>query len=271
MKRQNAVAGSFYPGREESLRETIAGCIQDVEKQTAVAVLSPHAGYVYSGLVAGAVFSRVEIPDTVVLIGPMHRHGRTEFALYPSGSWETPLGDVDIDEEFARILTEKCRVVSEDASAHAVEHSLEVQVPFLKYLNPDVLIVPVLISTIRYDALKAFGEGLAASVQASGKRALIVASSDMSHTQSSNPERQERISRLDHEAVARFISLDCKGFHDFICENNITMCGFAPATSAIAAAGELGASAGELVEYRTSYDVTGDYSYVVGYAGAFIK
>jgi len=271
MKRRAAVAGSFYPGREDALRNAIEKYVVDVQKEKTIAVLSPHAGYTYSGMVAGAVYSRVNITGTVIILGPMHRYGGADFALFPDGSWETPLGEVTIDKEFADSIAANCPDIEKNTSAHDKEHSLEVQVPFLQYFKPEVKIVPVAIGTWQYDSLKKLGEGLAKSILEYGKDVLIVASSDMSHTESSNPALQKKISDLDKQALAKFAALDDKGFHDFITHRSITMCGFAPATVAIVAAKALSATSGELVDYRTSYDVTGDYSYVVGYAGVIIR
>ncbi len=271
MKRIAAVAGTFYPGREKALRNTLDSFIEDAAKEKVLAVLSPHAGYTYSGMVAGKLYSRVVITDTVVLLGPTHRYAAAEFSLFAKGSWETPLGEVKIDEQLAATLLENCSLVQENAAAHDMEHSLEVQVPFLQYLKPDVKIVPILIGSGRYDSLKTLGQCLSKSITDFAHDTLIVASSDMSHTDSSNPQKQKRISDLDKEAIEKFTALDDKGFHDFITGERITMCGYAPATSAIVAAKALGAATGELVDYRTSYDITGDYSYVVGYAGAILK
>lgn len=271
MKRKAAVAGSFYPGRESTLKSAIEKYIIETRKEKALAVLSPHAGYEYSGIVAGAVYSRVQITDTVVLLGLMHRYIGAEFALFSEGSWETPLGELRIDEELASGIMSNCPDIEKNMAAHEGEHSLEVQVPFLQYFKSDVKIVPILIGTWRYDPLKTVGESLAGSIKESGKEILIVASSDMSHTDSSNPAKQKKISELDKQALEKLSALDDKGFYDFIRRNGITMCGFAPATSMIVAAKALGASSGEIVDYRTSYDVSGDYSYVVGYGGVIIK
>lgn len=271
MKREAAVAGTFYPGNEKALRSSISGYVTDLPKERAIAVLSPHAGYAYSGMVAGKVYSKVDIPAAVVLIGPMHRYAGVNFAIFAEGTWHTPLGEVEIDEKLAAALLENCPLVEKNTDAHDGEHCLEVQVPFLQYLSPDVMIVPVLVGTARYDLLKEFGEGLHRSISASGRDVLIVASSDMSHTGSSSAKKQEKISALDVQAVEKFTALDEDGFHKFIVQNDITMCGFAPATSAIVAAKLLGASSGELVDYRTSYEVSRDYSYVVGYAGAILR
>ncbi len=271
MKRKAAVAGTFYSGSEKALRNSVEKYIKDIPKEKAFAVLSPHAGYVYSGMVAGAVYSKVEISGTVVLLGPVHRYAAAEFALFSEGSWETPLGEVKIDEELAKAILENCTLIEKNTTAHEMEHSLEVQVPFLQYLNADVRIVPILIGVNRYDSLKTLGEALAKSITGYGHDVLISASSDMSHTDSSNPAKQKKISALDKEALEKFVALDDEGFHDLIVRERITMCGFAPATAAIVAAKALGATTGELVDYRTSYDITGDYSYVVGYGGAILK
>ena len=271
MKRKAAVAGSFYPGSEIPLRAMIRECLFETRKDRVIAALCPHAGYVYSGPVAGAVYSRIEVPGTVVLLGPPHRYPVMNAAVFAEGTWQTPLGEISIDAEFAAALLENSTLIEKDEAPHAPEHSLEVQVPFLQYANPEASIVPVLIGTSRYEALRTIGLDIARGIRESGKEVLIIASSDMSHTESSNPAKQREISELDKQALSEFVALDDKAFHDIITRKHITMCGFAPATAAIIAAKELGATSGELVDYRTSYDVSGNYSYVVGYAGAILK
>jgi AmmeMemoRadiSam system protein B len=264
MKRKPFVAGQFYPGDRDSLLEMI-GRMTDPKaaKAKAVAVVVPHAGYVYSGPVAGAVFSSVEVPPTVVILGPGHRDIGSLFAVQKRGSWLTPLGEAAIDEELASLTLEKCRLAEEDERAHLGEHSLEVELPFIQYFQKQVSIVPICVSyEAEYEGLESLGCGLAEAVRASGKPVLMVASTDMSHYVS-----QKTAERMDSLAIRKILDLDPRGLFDTVRGERISMCGFQPTAAVLVAAGKLGAARAELIRYQTSGDTTGDYSQVVGYAG----
>jgi AmmeMemoRadiSam system protein B len=182
-RRKAAVAGSFYPGEASQLKRLLASVIDpDAAKTKALAVVSPHAGYIYSGGVAGAVFSSVELPDLFVILGPSHRPIRPLFAAMVEGVWETPLGSIPVEKTLAARILEGSKSIVADAAAHAGEHSLEVQLPFLQYLRPDLGIVPISVSSgASYPDLEDLGRSIAAGIKASGRRVLIVASTDMSH------------------------------------------------------------------------------------------
>jgi AmmeMemoRadiSam system protein B len=271
MIREAAVAGRFYPGTRDELLAEVRRCVVEAERQPAVAVVCPHAGYQFSGPVAGAVYSRVAVPDVVLLLGVNHRPGGADFAIMSSGAWRTPLGDVPIESKLAKAILKTSQSVKDDARAHRYEHSLEVQVPFLQAFNPNVRIVPIAFGSAGEKAVIAVGEALAAAIKKFGGDVLIAASTDMSHTTDSGPERQEQVRALDMQAISAVRGLDARELMRVVHHEALTMCGAAPTAAACAAAKGLGATAGELVEYRTSYDVTGDYSYVVGYAGIIIK
>lgn len=264
MKRKAAVAGAFYPGSAGELRRQLGALIDPAaDKVAAKAVVSPHAGYVYSGPVAGAVFSSVEIPDRVVIMAPSHRPIRSIFALMNEGFWETPLGTVPVDADLAAAVLKAGRFAVVDAAAHDKEHSLEVQLPFLQYLNPRIAIVPVAVSYLAgYDELEDLGRAVAAGIRDAGQAVLIVASTDMSHYLS----RREAEAR-DALAIRRILALDPRGLFDVVRAEDISMCGFQPTAAALIAAKELGAEKAELVMYATSGDRTGDDREVVGYAG----
>ena len=270
MNRKPAAAGRFYTADREALREEIAGYVGSGPKRRVYAVVAPHAGYPYSGACAGAVYGQVEVPATTVILGPNHTGLGEALAIMAEGKWEMPMGDVEIDSGLARAVVEECPDLVDDTLAHSREHSLEVQVPFLQYLNEDAKIVPIAIGALDYDRLAALGEGLAGAISKKGEDVLIVASSDMSHTQNSDPERQEMVHRKDMMAIEAMEKLDQEGLSRVVREEGITMCGWAPAVVAIGAARKLGASQGKLVKYTTSWDTTHDYSYVVGYAGIII-
>lgn len=264
MRRKPQVAGSFYPEQRERLLRTIEGMTdRRTEKKRALAVVVPHAGYIYSGPVAGAVFSSVEIPATVVVLGPGHRDIRSLFAVQKAGSWLTPLGEAPIQENLAAMIIDRCPSAKGDEEAHRWEHSLEVEVPFLQYFRKDVEIVPVCVShETDYGDLESFGLGLAGAIRDFGRPVLIVASTDMSHYVS-----QETAEKKDALAIRKILDVDPRGLFETVLAEGISMCGFQPTTAALVAARELDASEAELVLYRTSGDSSGDFSQVVGYAG----
>lgn len=268
MLREPAVAGSFYPAGKSQL-ESMIGSFEGSEEQLpgVVAAVSPHAGYVYSGPAAGALFASIEIPQTVIILGPNHRGIGSPYGIYDRGAWRTPLGDVTIDEKLAELVKEHAPVVTSDTLSHAHEHSIEVQVPFLQYHRPDVKIVPICIGSQDYVRLLELGRGMATACEEAGGEALILASSDMTHYESA-----EEAARKDRMAVERMLALDEEGLWRVVRHHDISMCGVAPAVAAIAAARALGAAEGRQVKYMTSGDITGDFREVVGYASvAFMK
>jgi AmmeMemoRadiSam system protein B len=268
MRRKAAVAGYFYPGSGHALRAMIERMVDPhVPKQRAISVISPHAGFEYSGPVAGAVFSSVELPETFVILGPSHRGIRSKFGIMAEGSWETPLGNVPIETHLAASLKESLALIADDLLGHAQEHSLEVQVPFIQYFKESFSLVPICISPhVSFKELEDLGRAIASAIQKFSRDVLIVASTDMSHYVS-----QEEAREKDFLAINRVLALDAKGLHDTVRKEDISMCGFQPTTAAIIAAKELGASRAELIKYQTSGDRTGNYREVVGYAGIRIS
>ena len=264
MVRHPAVAGQFYPSQPDRLLSDVRAMLGPLPqtRMKAVGVVSPHAGYVYSGGIAGRLLASVEIPRTVLLLGPNHHGIGSPAALYPAGEWETPLGCVPVSARLTGLLKEYVAGCTEDAVAHQYEHSLEVQIPFLQVLRPDVDIAAVCLGFGDYAAARRVGEGVAAAVEAFGEDVLIIASSDMSHYESDDTARE-----LDDLAVRKVLDLDPQGLHHVCRERRITMCGVVPATAMLVAAGNLGATRAELVGYATSGDVNGDKRRVVGYAG----
>jgi len=264
MRRKPYVAGSFYPGERAALLETIEGMTdRGGARRKAVAVVVPHAGYEYSGPVAGAVFSSVEVPATAVILGPAHREVGSLLAVQREGSWLTPLGESPVESGLADFILKRSPLASDDARAHLREHSLEVELPFLQYFEPGVSIVPVSVSyETSYEELESFGRSLAEAVRDFGREVLIVASTDMSHYVS-----QKTAESQDALAIRQILALDARGLYETVRDRGITMCGFQPTAAAIVAAVGLGAARAELVRYQTSGERTGDYSQVVGYAG----
>ncbi|MDD2581734.1 MAG: AmmeMemoRadiSam system protein B [Desulfuromonadaceae bacterium] len=267
MQRQPAVAGQFYPVNENKLRAELSRMMPDnISRKWVKGVISPHAGYVYSGAIAGTLFSRIAIPDTVLIIGPNHHGTGAAAALYPDGEWLTPLGAVSISSRLNSLLLQHTPYIQSDVIAHQLEHSLEVQLPFIQYVRPDVTISAICLGHGDYAALRDIGQGIAAAISEYGEDVLIVASSDMTHYESAASAR-----RKDEMALERALALDGKGLLDVCHSRGITMCGVVPATVMIEAALGLGAHQAELVAYGNSGDVTGDNSQVVGYAAVAIS
>lgn len=263
MDREPAVAGRFYAGDRGALeREVDRFLATGGEKVAAKGVVAPHAGYVYSGAIAGAVYARVEIPRRVVILGPNHTGMGRPAALWPGGTWHLPTGDVPVDAELTAAL-EGGPLVERDPAAHLREHALEVQVPFLARARPGVTIAALCLGHLRYADCEAIGKTVARAARAAD--ALVVASSDMSHYISAASARER-----DHRAIERILALDPRGLYDVVHRENITMCGIIPATVMLVAALELGASRAELVSYGNSGDVNGDMEQVVGYAGLMV-
>ncbi|MFQ6069691.1 MAG: AmmeMemoRadiSam system protein B [Candidatus Aminicenantales bacterium] len=268
MRRKPAVAGYFYPSREKELLAMVGEMVEpEREKEKALCVVSPHAGFIYSGPVAGAVFSSVELPDFFVLLGPSHGGIISQAALMKEGIWETPLGDVPLERELAELIINNSSLVTEDAGAHSGEHSLEVQLPFIQYFKKNISIVPVVLSaSISYPELQELGEAVAAGIKEFKKEVLIVASTDMSHYVSEKEAREK-----DTLAIDKVLALDPEGLFETVRKEGISMCGFQPTTAALVACRILGAKKAELVRYQTSGDTSGDYDQVVGYAGIRIN
>jgi AmmeMemoRadiSam system protein B len=271
MIRQPAVAGTFYPREPRELlsrvRQFLAeGRDDNLENSAALACLVPHAGYVFSGGVAGAVYARIQIPKRVIILGPRHRPGGADFAINSEGAWETPLGRAEIDTNLACALKAACPMLVEDDVAHRREHSLEVQLPFLQALSKDFQFVPIAIGTLKFAELTELGHALSRVISNAAEPVLIVASSDMNHYES------DEITRVkDHQAIEQMLALNPRGLHDTVRREGITMCGCGPAVSAITAALDLGVTRAELIRYATSADVLGDRDDVVGYAGMLFR
>ncbi len=267
MIREPIVADKFYPANATSLRSQIGSMINKkaIPKKVLGAVV-PHAGYSFSGRVACEVFSNVRITDTVIILGPNHTGLGQAFALYPKGSWNTPFGRVDIDSDFSESLLSGSELIEEDAAAHSTEHSLEVLVPMLQYLKPDVKIVPITISATELSQCLEAGHEIADAITTSGKDTLILASTDMSHYES-----QQIAKKKDMLAIDAILGLDETLLFNNINEYTITMCGAISTIVMLSAVKALGANSARLIRYQTSGDVTGDYSEVVGYAGIIIE
>jgi MEMO1 family protein len=273
--RKPAVAGSFYPGSFTGLQRQIEDCFKhplgpgtlpgeakSAERHT-LGLVSPHAGYIYSGPVAAHGFSRIAAekkPGTVVIVGPNHRGLGAAVAVGREGTWQTPLGTVEVDIEVGEAIISAGHSAKWDDLAHSMEHSLEVQVPFLQYIyGSDFKIVPIAMLRQEVEIAQDLGRAIAAALK--GRDGLVIASSDFSHYES-----QASASRKDHLALDAILSLDPARLEETVNSHNISMCGPGPVMAMITACKELGAKKANLLRYATSGDVTGDYSQVVGYA-----
>ena len=265
MLRQPAVAGRFYPSNPKELSAFVREYAQPNPRHPAAPVracLVPHAGYVYSGHVAGAVFARIMLPLKIIVLGVRHYPRGEPVAILSSGAWRTPLGDAPVDAALAEELRRECSLLREDSVAHSGEHSLEVQIPFLQVLAPGFSFVPVALGTVHFESLTSVGEALSRVLGNSTENILLVTSSDLNHYED---EKTTRIK--DQKAIDRMLAFDARGLYDTCRNEEISMCGLGPAVAMLTALNALGVKKSELVKHATSADVSGDRSQVVGYAG----
>jgi len=268
MIRPPAVAGRFYPEDPTALRAAVDSFLvggHSNKKVRAIACLVPHAGYMYSGRVAGEVYERIEMAARAILIGPRHFPRGASLAILSSGAWQTPLGTAPVDCQLAERITHAFPQLREDAEAHRTEHSLEVQLPFLQRLVPSFSFVPIVLGTVQWEHLGSLGRALAAVIAAESEPVLLVASSDMNHYESDAVTRVK-----DHKAIDQILALEPRKLFDTVRNENISMCGYAAAVAVLTAVRELHGKQAELLRYATSGEVNGDMSEVVGYAGIVI-
>jgi len=264
MLRLPAVSGRFYPSNPLELTALVG-------KYTAVAALPepararaclvPHAGYVYSGHVTGAVLARIALPKKIIILGVRHHPGGEPVAILSSGAWRTPLGDAAIDEPLAAALREACPLLCEDSVAHSGEHSLEVQLPFLQVLVPEFTFVPIALGTVHFEKLVSVGEAIA-KVLAGQEEVLLLTTSDLNHYEDDATTRVK-----DRKAIDQLLALDPRALYDTCRNERISMCGLGPAVAMLTALNALRVRRADLVKYATSADVSGDRAAVVGYAG----
>jgi MEMO1 family protein len=263
MLRMPAVAGRFYPSDPAELTALVQQYTKkEKPNERAVACLVPHAGYAYSGQVAGAVFARMKLPAKIVILGVRHYPRGEKAAILSSGAWRTPLGDAQIDEELAAAVKTACPSLREDGVAHSTEHSLEVQIPFLQVLRPGFTFVPIALGTVHFEELTAIGEGLGDALAKAGEEILLLTTSDLNHYENDAVTRVK-----DHKAIERMLELDARGLYDTCRNEAISMCGLGPAVAMLTAVKKVGGAKAALARYATSADVSGDYDAVVGYAG----
>ncbi len=266
--RMPAVAGKFYPRRAEELRREVREYTfpPDRARVAAIGCIAPHAGYMYSGHVAGAVYSGLEIPNHVIILCPNHTGMGHPLAVMTRTAWQTPLGDVAADAELGTALLQRFPALHEDSAAHRSEHAIEVQLPFLQMRRLDLSFVPIAVGTSDFGVLRELGQAVADVISAWSDKVLIIASSDMNHYESDAVTRVK-----DHKAIERVLALDPRGLWEVVMNEDISMCGFGPSVVMLTAAKRLGATSATLLKYATSGDVSGDHEMVVGYAGIIVE
>lgn len=265
MLRLPSVAGSFYPSDATELSALIAEYAKKQSGATSVKVkacLVPHAGYVYSGHVAGAVFARIQLPKKFVILGVRHQPPGSPAAIISQGAWRTPLGDALIDEGLAAALRSACSQLSEDPVAHSKEHSLEVQLPFLQELKAGFTFVPIALGTLNFETLVSVGEAIGRVLAAEEQDVLLLTTSDLNHYEDDAATRVK-----DGRAIDQLLKMDARGLFDVCRKEEISMCGLGPAVAMLTALQVLGAGKAELIRYATSGDISGNTEAVVGYAG----
>ncbi|HEV7919281.1 MAG TPA: AmmeMemoRadiSam system protein B [Thermoanaerobaculia bacterium] len=266
--RPPAVAGSFYEGSPARLRAQVEACIganpPSETKRRFIGAVVPHAGLMYSGHVAAAFYTRAELPKRFIILCPNHTGLGHFAAINREGAWRTPLGDAAIDTPLADALMQRTPLLKEDAKAHAREHSLEVQLPFLQQLEGDFTFVPICLGAHRYEYCEEIGNAIADVVH--GEEIGILASSDLNHY-----EDQQTTLRKDQLAIDEVLRLEPRELWRVVEEFDVSMCGFIPTTTMLIAAKKLGATKAELLKHATSGDINGDYGHVVGYASIVVS
>jgi AmmeMemoRadiSam system protein B len=276
--RQPAVAGRFYPGEATALRREVEGYLAAGASSVAgpgsgaehrplhaIGVVAPHAGYVYSGGIAGKVFAAVTVPERVIVLCPNHTGRGRRIAVANRGTFALPGASVPVDADLADRILAEIDGATADWEAHRAEHAIEVELPFLLARRADVRIVPVVLGGLAEDDAIALGLALHRAAEAVAGDVLVVASSDMSHYLPDDITREQ-----DAKALAPLLAFDARGLYRAVIEHDISMCGFIPATAMLAFAGQQNAGTPALVGYATSGDAFGERDRVVGYAGVVV-
>jgi AmmeMemoRadiSam system protein B len=265
--RHVAVAGRFYPQDRDTLLDDLEAFLPvDSPSKPALGCVVPHAGYIYSGAVAGAVYAAIDVPRRCLVLCPNHTGKGRPLAIMSAGAWETPLGPVPIDAPLAGALKQQFPLLTEDSEAHRSEHAIEVELPFLQRRNPQLSFVPIALGTGQFEVLEQLGNAVADVLKQQAEPVLVVASSDMNHYENDRITREK-----DHKAIEQMLAMNARGLFDVVTTLDISMCGFGPAVVMLTAAKQLGAKSAELVKYATSGDVSGDRETVVGYAGVVVR
>src|SRR5947199_2885231 len=229
--RPPAVAGKFYPADPTVLRRDVERYLPSApEKISALGCMVPHAGYMYSGHVAGAVLGRLELPQRIVIICPNHTGRGEPLAIMSRGAWATPLGEAQIDRGLAAELVAEFDLLTEDAEAHRTEHALEVELPFLQVLEPRFTFVPIAIGTHRFDVLTELGKAIARVIARQNEKVLVVASSDMNHYATDSVTREK-----DALAIPPLLACHPLALHEVVHRETISLCVLGPAVPILTA------------------------------------
>jgi AmmeMemoRadiSam system protein B len=265
MFRKPAMAGHFYPADKQVLERELQGLVRSAAgRRKVLGLLAPHAGYVYSGACAGLGYGRAALTETVIILGVNHRGVGAELAVDGNDYWEMPMGNVEVNSELRARLLAASGLFRLDSEAGRLEHSLEVQVPFIQYASPGSRILPIAVAATGLEDLLAAGVEIAALFR-DDPNLMMVASSDMSHYIAADSARE-----LDFKAIERMLQLDAAGLYRTVRDLRISMCGVAPAVIMLSAARAAGAARAELVCYTNSGAVSGDMDEVVGYASLVV-
>jgi AmmeMemoRadiSam system protein B len=265
MIRQPVAAGKFYPDDPETLKKTIrVKSIEVEEKYKAKGVVSPHAGYFYSGDIAARVYSYIDIPETVFILGPNHNGLGGFYSLSGADYWETPLGKVPVNKELTEKIIKYSPFIQVDDTSHMYEHSIEVQLPFLQYYREDLNIVPISLMGYELREIMILAKGIINAINEFNKEVLIVASTDFSHYVPADEAK-----KLDFIAIEQILSINPEELWKKVKDKRISMCGVAPTTMMLEIVKEQARNA-KLLKYATSGDVSGDSNSVVGYAGIVV-
>jgi hypothetical protein len=266
--RKPAVAGKFYEENPEILNKELSILVNPLpieEKKKIMGGVSPHAGYIYSGHVAGELYSSIHIPQRIIILSPNHTGYGARISIFPDGYWETPLGNVKVDAELCSLIQKRHKPIVRDENAHLFEHSLEVQLPFIQYLKGDFQMVPITLMHLSFNECERLARAISNSIRELGEEVLIIASSDLNHY-----ENKKVTEKKDMLAIGKVLSLDPKGLLDVTSKYDISMCGVIPTTVMLILCLELGARKAELLRHATSGDVSGDYNKVVGYGAMWV-
>lgn len=269
MERDPIVAGQFYPAGADALDEEVRGYLAAApakESSATLLAMCPHAGYVYSGAVAGLTLGQACLAPTLLLLGPNHTGRGARMGVWNKGRWLVPGGACEIEAGLAEALLDADPRLVADTDSHRFEHSIEVLLPFLRVLNPAARIVPICVAETKLETLVGVGKRIAAAIAAWDAPVSILVSSDMSHYVS-----HAEAERRDRYALDKIEEVDPEGLHRTVRQLGITMCGAMPMTLALAACRDLGADQARITAYATSASVSGDYDRVVAYAGALIQ
>lgn len=271
MNRESIFADEgWYPREIDEIKKYFVP-IPKEKKIDVIGCVCPHAGWMFSGKVAGEVYSLINPADVYVLLGPNHTGLGKNSAVYPEGYWETPLGKIKVATDLVNLIIKYSEFLEKDSSAHLREHSLEVQLPFLQYLAQEIKkefsFVPITLKIEDYHTCKDIGNSIALGIKEykksfPSKKIVIIASTDMTHYES-----QSYAKKMDSLAIEEILNLSDKGLYDTVLSYGISMCGVYPTVSMIVASKLLGAKEAKLIKYQTSGDVSKEYDRVVGYAG----